>query len=163
MNFLQSSQKEKDKKPSVMASTIATTLTSMLTFTEVMEEAKPSSSKAGYHISDQLMENCKDFSKTKLLNDTKRCMWYSTDYVWNAFHCIFVYFKWSEQGRQSALLLVQRGVSGCSVGDNRLPCAEHHMFSQGARKQYQSSLHYSKMFYSLHDVSYAGFELPLRL
>lgn len=74
MNFLQSSQKEKDKKPSVMASAIAT-------FTEVMEEAKPSSSKAGYHISDQLMENCKDFSKTKLLNDTKRCMWYSTDYV----------------------------------------------------------------------------------
>lgn len=33
----------------------------MLTFTEAMEEAKPSASEAGYHISDQLMENCKDF------------------------------------------------------------------------------------------------------
>lgn len=35
----------------------------MLTFTEVMGEAKLSASQAGYHISDELKENCEDFKK----------------------------------------------------------------------------------------------------
>lgn len=33
----------------------------MLTFTEAIEEAKTSASQAGYHISDELMENREDF------------------------------------------------------------------------------------------------------